>query len=388
MSNRYTISDIGLRLIKAYEGYASNGHAMRGDRKLVGYGRVTRDLSLKLSESEAEALLLEDLSEIENLVNTNVFAAMNQSQFDALCSLAYSIGTEAFLKSDVLHALNRGEIIGAANAFDGWRLGNIDGHIYVVDALVRRRTAEKALFLRPTKTVPAPHEALKAMRDDRQVTEQVAQTSQSDRIMVPKSSNIISLYDKADQTVEDMAGPEDESGAEIVQLNTPSPIAEAAAEVSERLDALMDDDFSSDKDVKEAWPESLTQNDDDDFDPGSFDRYDDAESLPEAIFVEHMEPATEKYIEDSDGFEASGYASADKYIESQPILHKRQNFWAYITMVILGLTMGGAGLLSRMNSNQFFGDFSRLAWSAIFAIGVLMLIMGLYYLFKQLIGKS
>jgi len=380
MSNQYTISDIGLRLIKAYEGFASNGQTIRDGRKLVGYGRATHDASLKLSESQAETLLLEDLVTIENAVNGNVHAAISQSQFDALCSLAYSIGVEAFLDSDVLHALNRGEVITAANAFDGWRLGNIDGQIYVVDALVRRRTAEKALFLRPSKLVPAPHEVLKALRDDNHVTERVAQTTLTTG-QKTASSNIVPLPDRAD-ALEKTAENETNTDAEIIHLNDPletpepSPIAEAAAEVSDRLDALMDRDTSEESTDKEDWPDSLIENDDSEFNPASFQE--ENYNSPEAEFVDD--------VQDADGH--GRYASADKYIESSTTGHTRQNFWAYVTMIILGLTMGGAGFLARMRGDQFFGEFSRLAWSAVFAIGVLMLIMGLYYLVKHLFSDA
>ena len=388
MSNQYTISDIGLRLIKAYEGYASNGNTMRGGRKLVGYGRVTKDMELKLSESEAETLLLNDLATVENIVNTNVHAAMSQSQFDALCSLAYSIGVEAFLNSDVLHALNRGEIITAANAFDGWRLGNIDGQIYVVDALVRRRTAEKALFLRPGKIVPAPHEALQAFRDDRQLPERVAQTrtreTKSDR-----PSNIVPLYERKDDPVTDT-----QADSDIVELSEPlellenSPIAEAAAEVSDRLDALMENtDEPADRSDEEDWPTSLIDERNDDTDLSDFSN-EVPGNFEQAEPVEIASLDADLPIEGADGDQAGRYASADKYIESPISSHKRQNFWAYVTMTILGLTLGGAGALGRMRDDQFFGEFSRLAWSAVFAIGVLMLIMGLYYLVKQLFSET
>ena len=85
----------------------------------------------------------------EDMINENVHAPLTQSQFDALCSFAFNIGPKAFLESDVLRALNNGRPLDAANGFDIWRKSEIDGKTYVVDALMRRRTAEKALFLRP-----------------------------------------------------------------------------------------------------------------------------------------------------------------------------------------------------------------------------------------------
>ena len=391
MSYQLNISDIGLRLIKVYEGYAENGQTIRGGRRLVGYGRVTGDRNLQLSKAEADALLMSDLAEIENIVNSNIHAAMSQSQFDALCSLAYSIGADAFLNSDVLHAMNRGEIIKAANGFDGWRLGNIDGHIYVVDALVRRRTAEKALFLRSARTIPAPHEALKAIRDTNQTQENVARTHQNHGATAETTSNIVPLYETSDPIVDT---PIDDLGdtaheAEIFELNnqvdTQSPIAEAAAEVSERLDALMDPADTMKETSMREWPESLVDTEEEVFDPAEFASID-----RDDVDFEHNGHVQEDIIiGDTVTIEDDGrYASADKFIEQTPNTHSKQNFWAFVTMIILGLTMAGAGLWARMTGNLYFGDLSRLTWSATFALGFLLLVMGVYYLTKQIFGKS
>jgi len=372
MSYQFNISDIGLRLIKAYEGYSPDGQILRGGKKLVGYGRVTNDLNAKLSEKDAAAQLMADLGDIENIVNTNVHAAMSQGQFDALCSLAYSIGADAFLGSDVLHAMNRGEVIGAANGFDGWRLGKIDGQIYVVDALVRRRTSEKALFLRSHSTVPAPRQVLPALKDETATSENIAHISGEPQ----ETTNIVPLYQNRD-----VAQVEDEDVFDLTNKVDeglpPSPIAEAAAEVSDRLDALMDKEPTPTED----WPDSLIDNQQDVTEWAPETTIEPAESDPLAEF--ELEP--EQIVELD---ETNRYASADKYIEPGVVNHKRQNLWTYITMMVLGLTMAGGGLWARMTENPYFGDLSRLAWSAIFAIGFLMLVMGVYYLVKQLLEKA
>lgn len=393
MSYQLSISDIGLRLIKAYEGYSPNGQVMRSGQRLVGYGRVTGDSNLKLSETEAETLLLTDLSKIENLINTNIHASMTQSQFDALCSLAYSIGTEAFLNSDVLHAMNRGEIIKAANGFDGWRLGNVDGQVYVVDALVRRRTAEKALFLRSGRTVPAPHEALQASQDTDLTREKIALNNVSDGSNNPTESNIVPLRDPNNNMSIEPSEPtatlqDDTRNAEIIELNqkseTPSPIAEAAAEVSDRLDALMGDKEEDPVSETEDWPDSLVS-DQDDFEPAEF--VDNEPDAPD--FVNHGRVHEDIVIDNGTLMDSEGrYASADKFIEQVPQPYRKQNFWAFVTMIIFGLTMAGAGLWARMTGNLYFGDLSRLAWSVTFALGFLLFVMGAYYLFKQLLEKS
>ena len=167
MSTALSISDVGLRLIKAYEGFRPVDVELISGQRVAGYGhRVMGGQSIHLSEEKAEQLLKQDLAPFEAMINDNVFAPLTQSQFDALCSLAYNIGPKKFLESDVVRALNNGRVLDAANGFDVWRMGRINGESYVVDALVRRRTAEKVLFLRPTlATAKAPRVDLAAGSD-------------------------------------------------------------------------------------------------------------------------------------------------------------------------------------------------------------------------------
>jgi len=392
MSYQFTLSDIGLRLIKAYEGYHPEGRPMRDGRRLVGYGEISDDPNVRFSQAEAEEALKSKLSGVEHMVNTHVHAAMSQSQFDALCSLAHSIGTDTCLGSDVLHALNQGKIITAANGFDAWRLGNIDGQVYVVDALVRRRTAEKALFLRPTvRTAPAPHELLKTRKDDGDLAEKIvtgynepAKTEAVTPATALSDSNIVTLYDNVENGTYD-SGTTGED-AEIVQLSdkvqiipeepgvTPSPIAEAAAEVSDRLDALMSDDTIDDL---SDWPDSLVTNGE------------DADAETDGVEF-NGEQSADIVIDYSDGtIDELGIDSADRYISPAETTDTQQNIWAYVTMMIFGLTAAGAGLWASMkNVSGMFGELSSLVFSAAVAVGVLLFLMGLYYLFKHLIGKN
>lgn len=168
MGQQLTISPIGLKLIKSYEGFRSSDRLLVSGQRVVGYGhRVNGHEAMTLTKTAAERLLKEDLSLFESMINENVHAPLSQSQFDALCSLAFNIGPKAFLSSEVLHALNNGRPLDAASAFDVWRKSNIDGRTYIVDALVRRRTAEKALFLRPDgRQIPASRVDLPPEADD------------------------------------------------------------------------------------------------------------------------------------------------------------------------------------------------------------------------------
>lgn len=168
MGRQFNISEMGLKLIKAYEGYRPVDRTLVSGQRVVGYGhRLMSEDAVILSKPQAEELLKDDLAPFIDMINENVHAPLSQSQFDALVSFAYNIGPKAFLKSDTLRALNNGRPLDAANGFDIWRKSEIDGKTYVVDALMRRRTAEKALFLRPEgRPVSAPGVDLPPIDDE------------------------------------------------------------------------------------------------------------------------------------------------------------------------------------------------------------------------------
>lgn len=154
MSSDLTISPLGLKLIKAYEGFTARPKRLITGQFVVGYGHGILSEQMDAFEQEpltrerAEEILRDDINPYEIMVRDGILAPLSQNQFDALCCLAFNIGEEKFMGSNVRHALNNGRILDAANSFDQWRKAEIGGYVYVIDILMRRRTAEKALFLR------------------------------------------------------------------------------------------------------------------------------------------------------------------------------------------------------------------------------------------------
>lgn len=161
-------SQAGLDLIKAFEGFRARSELLPNGRWMVGYGHVRRaKKGVRVTEIEAEAILREyDLPPVERFVMRCILAPMTQNEFDALVSLAFNIGPKAFSGSDVVAGMNAGNRLEAAAAFDLWRRAKIGGRVQIVDALVRRRAAEKALFLNAPGRLPVASSRLyRAMHD-------------------------------------------------------------------------------------------------------------------------------------------------------------------------------------------------------------------------------
>ncbi|WP_158765515.1 lysozyme [Terricaulis silvestris] len=151
------ISAHGLALIQAHEGFRAEPAQMPDGNWVVGYNHVrVGEPSAPLNQDEAADLLAIDVAPIEKLVNARVNQPLNQSQFDALASFAFSIGAEAFEQSQVLRRVNAGDYVAAACAMDAWRKSDVAGELEIVDALVRRRAAEKAMFLQDMPLEASP----------------------------------------------------------------------------------------------------------------------------------------------------------------------------------------------------------------------------------------
>jgi hypothetical protein len=118
-----------------------------------------------VNENEAADLLALDVAVYEKLVNARVTQTLNQAQFDALVSFAFSVGAESFEQSQVLRRVNAGDYVAAACAIDAWRKAEIGGETVIVDSLVCRRAAEKALFLRDMAHDAAPSVYMRAKLD-------------------------------------------------------------------------------------------------------------------------------------------------------------------------------------------------------------------------------
>ena len=185
------ISERGIALIKSFESYMralpdgrcqayqcvighKNGKPIYDGKQTIGWG-TTEGVSAGMiwTREQAEDALHRELSRFEAAVTRLVTVEINQNQYDALVSFAYNCGEGALAKSSILRKLNAGDAQGAADAFS---LYNKSRGIEV-RGLVRRRAAERALFLEPVEEAaepempqtvdpPAPAEAHREAHDE------------------------------------------------------------------------------------------------------------------------------------------------------------------------------------------------------------------------------
>ena len=144
------ISPSGIDLICNFEGKRLTAYDDGVGVWTIGFGTTVYPNGIKVmkgdtcTEAQAKTYMAHDLKKFEAAVNKAVTVQLNQNQFDALVSLAYNIGTNAFSKSTLVKKLNANDIRGAADQFDVW----VNAGGKRMQGLVNRRTVEKALFLK------------------------------------------------------------------------------------------------------------------------------------------------------------------------------------------------------------------------------------------------
>lgn len=129
--------------VKQFEGRELKAYQCSAGVWTIGYGH-TKGVKEgdEISASEAEQLLVEDLTAISDDLNRLVNIGVTEGQYIALLSLAFNIGASALKKSTLLFHLNHKRYDEAAAEFDKW----VYAGGKVVEGLQRRRAAERELF--------------------------------------------------------------------------------------------------------------------------------------------------------------------------------------------------------------------------------------------------
>lgn len=137
------VSKAGVEFIKALEGYREEPYFCAGGRLTVGYG-TTKGVSQdsRVTQEEAERLLIRDLKDVESVLNEYVSVPLSQNQFDALASFVYNVGRYAFRSSSLLKWLNTARYDRISSELRRW----VHAKGRVIKGLEKRRQKEAELF--------------------------------------------------------------------------------------------------------------------------------------------------------------------------------------------------------------------------------------------------
>ena len=141
-------SQKGIEFIKSFETLQTQAYKAVPTEQYytIGYGHYGPDVipGTTITETEAERLLAEDLADTERAVsNATAGWGLKQCQFDALVSLAFNVGVNAFQNSTLLKLVKQGASEYAIrNEFGRWcHSGGL-----VLKGLQRRRQAEADMY--------------------------------------------------------------------------------------------------------------------------------------------------------------------------------------------------------------------------------------------------
>lgn len=138
-------SNNGIALIKQFEGVRLRAYKCLADVWTIGYGHTAGvKEGMTITQKQAEEFLKKDLHLYENYVNL-LNLKLTQNQFDALVSFTYNCG------AGNLKTLTKNRTL--AQIADALLIYNKGGG-KVLDGLVRRRNAERELFLKGSNILP------------------------------------------------------------------------------------------------------------------------------------------------------------------------------------------------------------------------------------------
>lgn len=148
------ITDLGLRLIKTFEGCKLKAYpdpGTGGDPWTIGWGATGQGIGkgVTWTQEQADKRLAEDIERFSNTVKNFCQVDLNENQFSALVSFAYNVG--AWRGSTLFKLVRIRKFGDAAENFPLW----CHSGKRVLQGLLDRRNCERLLFLGDTAGVEA-----------------------------------------------------------------------------------------------------------------------------------------------------------------------------------------------------------------------------------------
>ena len=143
------LSQKGVDFIKSHEALRLKAYQDSKGVWTIGWGHTKNvhpgDV---ITREQAEQFIRDDFAWVERTLNVDLVSGrdkplVTQNEYDALCSLVFNIGSQAYLDSTVRRKIKQGDKMAAAHAFGMWVYSN---HKFV-QGLANRRADEVRLFL-------------------------------------------------------------------------------------------------------------------------------------------------------------------------------------------------------------------------------------------------
>lgn len=143
------LSQNGVNFIKSHEALRLKAYQDSKGVWTIGWGH-TKGVRPgdRISREQAEDFLRDDLAWVERVLNADLVSGrdnpiVTQNEYDALCSLVFNIGSQAYLDSTVRRKIKQGDKMAAARAFKMW----VYSEHKFIQGLANRRADEVRLFL-------------------------------------------------------------------------------------------------------------------------------------------------------------------------------------------------------------------------------------------------
>ena len=143
------VNAAGIALIKSFEGLRTEAYRDQRGIWTLGYGH-TRGVAEgdTCTDEQATQWLAEDLAlAAAGVDRATVGCSTSDNQFAAMVSLAYNVGVYNFITSSVLAMHRASQYAQAGDAFLMWDKTHIGGKLQPDAGLLRRRQAERTLYL-------------------------------------------------------------------------------------------------------------------------------------------------------------------------------------------------------------------------------------------------
>lgn len=151
----HTINAHGMALLRDFEGLRLQAYQCEAGFWTIGYGHTTTAKpGMRITHSEADMLLTNDVRRFEQAVARLATVALNTNQFSALVCFTFNVGIAALEGSTLLRLLNRGWYSQVPPQLMRWNKIKGRGS----NGLTRRRSAEAALWKLPTNELSTEKE--------------------------------------------------------------------------------------------------------------------------------------------------------------------------------------------------------------------------------------